>query len=238
MQAPTFAYKLVHLTKLGIELARLPQAQLCFHEQLNPEQIRATYRNFTRAHPRYRLVRNKSMGIALIDLSSFSAPSAYLDSVGQRGHAGPQARKARARGYQVREIDRNQFIDEIHAINTSVDVRQGRPMDEHYLEKPRFYAPQPNFRCYGTFDGKNQLAAYCNVGFFGNFVATDQLLGYKNNDGVMYLLLADIICGLIEQSSHAYFMYDSFLGAQPGLRDFKRRIGFRPYRVSYTLAQA
>jgi hypothetical protein len=30
-------------------------------------------------------------------------------------------------------------------------------------------------------------------------------------------------------------MYDTFFGAREGLRDFKRRVGFRPYRASYTL---
>jgi hypothetical protein len=51
----------------------------------------------------------------------------------------------------------------------------------------------------------------------------------------MYLLLLEIICRLIEEREVDYFMYDTFLGAQPGLRDFKRRVGFRPYRARYEL---
>jgi hypothetical protein len=70
---------------------------------------------------------------------------------------------------------------------------------------------------------------------YGNFAATDQLMGYKSQDGIMYLLLLTIICRLIEEREVDYFMYDTFLGAQPGLRDFKRRVGFRPYRARYEL---
>ena len=236
MKTPNSFNRMLHLFRLGVELARLPVARLCFHLHLNPDQIRATYKNFTRPHPRYKVFRNKSMGIALVDLTQFENSAAYLESVRQRGHAGPQGRKARARGYQLREIDRNDYIDEIHMINTSSDIRQGRPMDSAYREKKQYYEPQPHFQCYGAFNAEGKLVAYCNVAFFGNFAATDQLLGYKNGDGVMYLLLAEVICRLIDERKVDYFMYDTFLGAQPGLRDFKRRVGFRPYRIRYALA--
>jgi len=235
MKTPASLQKLQYLFRVGLELANLPVARLCFHERLNPRQIRSIYENFTRPHPRYKVFANKSMGIALVDLAGFSHPADYLDSVRQRGHAGPQGRKARARGYTLREIDRNEHVNAIHDINTSSDMRQGRPMDDAYLEKKLYYEPQPHFRCYGVFSSEGQLVAYCNVGFFGNFAATDQLMGYKNGDGVMYMLLADLICQLIMERKLDYFMYDTFLGAQPGLRDFKRRVGFRPYRVRYDI---
>jgi hypothetical protein len=32
-----------------------------------------------------------------------------------------------------------------------------------------------------------------------------------------------------------YVMYDTFFGAQSGLQQFKRVLGFQPYRVKYTL---
>lgn len=30
-------------------------------------------------------------------------------------------------------------------------------------------------------------------------------------------------------------MYDTYLGAQPGLRNFKRKLGFSPYLVCYSV---
>jgi hypothetical protein len=235
MKTPGLISKLRRLPQLLLELASLPAARLSFHLHLNPDQVRAAYRNFTRPHPKYKVFRNKSLGIALIDLTSFDGTAEYLATVRQRGYAGPQGRKAKSRGYCLREIDRNDYVDEIHAINTSSDMRQGRPMDSCYLEKKLRYEQQPHCKCYGAFNADKRLVAYCNVCIFGNFAATDQLLGYKNGDGVMYLLLMEIICELIDDGRLDYFMYDTFLGAQPGLRDFKRRIGFRPYRVRYAL---
>jgi hypothetical protein len=77
--------------------------------------------------------------------------------------------------------------------------------------------------------------AYCAMGRYSNFVATDQLMGYKNQDGIMYPLPSTIICRLIEEVDIDYFMYDTYLGAKSGLRDFKRRVGFQPYRARYAL---
>ena len=235
MQTPATVVKLIEHASLAVELAGLPVAQLCFERHLNPPAILAAYANFTRPHPRYKVFRNKAMGIALVDIGGFGNAASYLDTVRQRGHAGPQSRKALARGYRTRRIDRNAHLDEIHAIHTSCDERQGRPIDSSYLHKHP-YPDQPHCVCHGAFDAGGRLAAYCNVARFGNFVATDQLMGYKNGDGAMYLLIASIICELIEERRVAWFMYDSYLGAQPGLRDFKRRLGFHPYRVRYSLA--
>jgi hypothetical protein len=91
-------------------------------------------------------------------------------------------------------------------------------------------------RCYGAFNAGGQLVAYCNIGLYGNFASAEELVGYKNRDGMMYLMLAEIVCRLIEEDGIDYFMCDSFFDAKAGHRKFKRRLGFRPYRVRYALA--
>ena len=236
METPELFGKLMERARLVLELARLPVVRLRFEQRRNPDAIRHAHALFTRPHPRYKVFRNKTMGIALIDLSAFGGhPGGYLHMVRRSGHAGPQSRKAAARGYHLRRIDRNEHIDEIHAIHTSCEERQGRPLDASYRVKKRVYENAPHFECHGVFDAGGRLVAYCSMGRYGNFVATDQLMGYKNQDGIMYLLLLKIICRLIEEREVDYFMYDTFLGAQPGLRDFKRRVGFRPYRARYEL---
>ena len=237
MDTPELFAKLMDRARVVVQLARLPVARLRFEERLHPETIRSAHANFTRRHPRLKIFRNKTMGIALIHLAAFGGhPGHYLDTVRRDGYAGHKSRKATARGYRLRPIDRNEHIDEIHAIHTSCDTRQGRPMDAAYLVKKTRYDEPPHGACYGVFDRHGRLAAYCSTLRYGNFVSTDQLMGYKNHDGIMYLLLATIICRLIEERDVDYFMYDTFLGAQPGLREFKRRIGFRPYRARYELA--
>jgi hypothetical protein len=228
--------KLMEHTRLAVQLARLPVVRLRMEQARNPEGIRQAHAFFTRPHARFRLFGNKTMGMALIDLSAFGGhPGGYLHSVRRSGHAGPQSRKALDRGYTLRRIDRNEHIDELHAIHTSCTRRQGQPMSEAYLVKKSAYADPPHFECHGVFDAGGRLVAYCSMGRYGNFVATDQLMGYKNQDGIMYLLLSKIICRLIEEGEVDYFMYDSFLGAQPGLQDFKRRVGLKPYRARYEL---
>jgi hypothetical protein len=223
------------LVKAALALLKLPKARLDFYSCIAPCRIQATYKNFTRRHSRYPLIKNKTMGIALIDLSNFKSSAEYLATVKQKDYAAYHGKIARRRGYTVRKIDRNNHIQEIHEINTSLDARQGRPMDMPYLTLQTEYDNGPPFQCYGVFDIEGRLMGYCSFGTYGNFAATERILGHKNNDGFMYLLLLEIICSLIDQGALRFFMYDTFMGAQPGLKNFKKRIGFQPYRVSYTI---
>lgn len=236
METPELFANLMDRARVVAQLARLPVARLRFEQALHPQDILRAHAYFIRRHPRLKIFRNKTMGIALIDLAAFGGDVGnYLQTVNRKDHAGPKSRKATTRGYRLRPIDRNEHIDEIHAIHISCEERQGRPMDNTYLVKKTRYDNLPHGASYGVFDPDGRLAAYCSTLRYGNFVSTDQLMGYKNNDGIMHLLLLTIICRLIEESDVDYFMYDTFLGAQPGLREFKRRIGFRPYRARYEL---
>jgi hypothetical protein len=235
MQAFSLFAKISRLSRDLTVLARAPLAHLHFNTAPDPAGILATYRNFTRPHPHYRIIRNKSMGVALIDLRRFSTFAEYLASVRGKGNAGPQSQKARSRGYFLRQLDQNHFVDEIYRINTSSETRQGRPMDPAYREKALRYEAKPYVMYFGIFNISGQLVAYCNVGIYGNFAATEKIMGYKNNDGVMYLLLTEIVGKLLTSSQLSYFMYDTVFGALDGLRDFKRRVGFQPYRVRYTI---
>ena len=227
--------RLRQLLRLAADIVRLPRARLRFDTALNPELVRRTHRLFTQPHPRYRLVRNKSLGIALIDLRAYASGEAYLYALRRRDYAGYHSRRARERGYAVVEIDRNDYIDDIHRINTSAGERQGRPMDPAYATRTERYDPADGLCHYGVLDRHGRLVAYGDVGIYGDFAATDRLLGYRNNDGVMYLLLADVACRLIDDGRLNYLMYDTYLGALPGLRNFKRKLGFQPYRIRYSI---
>ncbi|PWF48710.1 hypothetical protein [Massilia glaciei] len=227
--------ELIRLLKLGLTVAQLPLARLRFKKQINPDLINNTYSTFTKPHARFKFISNKTLGIALVDLSQFKTSDVYLDTVKQRDYGAFHRKRAKSRGYTIKKINRNDFIDEIHAINTSTAIRQGRPMDETYLIKKTDYPEQDGAVCIGALDREGRLVAYCNYLVLGNFASTDQLLGYKNGDGVMHYLLVEIICRLIDDGGLDYFMYDTYLGAQPGLQDFKRRIGFKPHRARYSM---
>lgn len=227
--------ELRRLIRAAFILIKLPKADLQFHSCISPCKIHALYALFNRPHARFRLIKNKTMGIALIDLSKFNSSMDYIATVKKKDYAAHRARQARNRGYTVRQINRNDHIDAIFRIHTSAEARQGRPMDPHYLTLQTEYDDSAPLRCFGVFHQDGRLMGYCSFGIYGNFGATDRLLGYKDKDGAMYLLLLEIICSLIDQRAADYFMYDTFLGAQEGLQSFKRRVGFQPYRVSYSI---
>lgn len=217
------------------QLIKLPVASLCFDSRIDAQDIPHTYRYFTKPHPRYRIIRNKTMGAALIDLERFADTPAYLEDIQGKNRGAWHAKRARARGYVCREIERNEHVDEIHTINTSLDVRQGRRMDQHYLDKTTHFEKRDHFRYYGVLNPEGKLVAYANVGHYGNFDAFSNLMGLRNNDGIMHLMVVEIASRLIERRQVRYLMYDTFFGAQPGLQQFKRIVGFQPFRVRYSL---
>ncbi|ALK96695.1 hypothetical protein [Massilia sp. WG5] len=227
--------KLPQLLKLALDIGKLPVAHLEFRLDVNPDEVRRMHAHFTKRHPKLKMVQNKSLGAALVDLTRFASRDQYLESIKGRNSGEHHARKARSRGYVVVEIDKNAFIDELHEINTSLDSRQGRPMDDSYREKITHYARAKNYKHFGVLNPAGKLMAYSDVGFFGNFVAFDRLLGLRNNDGVMHLMVTDIVGQLIESRTYAYLMYDTFFGASPGLQAFKKMLGFEPYRAKYSL---
>jgi len=217
------------------QILRLPRADLCFDTRIAPEDVPATYRYYTKPHPRYRIIGNKTIGTALIDLARYPDAAAYLAAIQGKNRGAYHAKRARARGYACTEIERNDHVDAIHAINTSLDTRQGRPMDGKYLDRVAHFERQPHFDYYGVLNGEGRLVAYANIGRYGNFSAFSQLIGIRNNDGIMHLLVVDIVTRLIERQHVRYVMYDTFFGAQPGLQQFKRIVGFEPFRVKYVL---
>ena len=224
-----------HFTTLKT-LLQLPVAQLRFDTRIEPVNVVSTYRYYTKRHPRYKLIAHKSWGAALIDLQRFASGAAYLDSVKAKNHGAWHARRARARGYVVRPLDRNAHVDAIHDIHCSMAQRQGRPMDERYQHKQTAFDVLANFRYYGVFGADGKLAAYATIGRYGNFSAFAQLMGYRNNDGIMHLLVCDIVAGLIDEGGLQYVMYDTYFGALPGMQQFKSVLGFQPYRAQYSIA--
>lgn len=213
----------------------MPVAQLRFERRIEPVNVVSTYAYYTKPHPRYKIIQNKSWGAALIDLRQCPTRDAYLERIQGKNCGAYHARRARKRGYVSAIIDRNAHVDAIHAINVSIGQRQGRPMDANYLEKQTAFDVLDNFSYYGVFDSAGKLVAYANIGKYGNFSAFSQLIGYRNNDGIMHLLVSDIVSRLIDEGEVEYVMYDTFFGALPGMQQFKTILGFQPYRARFSL---
>ena len=216
-------------------LAALPIARLCFDPRIEPANVMSTYRYYTKRHPRYKIIQHKSWGAALVDLNQCSSRDGYFERIKAKNWGGYHARRARSRGYVVAEIDRNDHVDAIHDINLSQQMRQGRPMDARYHEKELVFDVLANFQYFGVLASDGKLMAYATIGRYGNFSSFSQLMGYRNNDGIMHLMVSEIIARQIETGSLDYVMYDTFFGALPGLQQFKTVLGFQPYRAHYSL---
>jgi hypothetical protein len=227
--------KLSRLVDLCRSIASMPVARMEFRREFNPPHVERIYRHFTKRHPKYKIIPNKSLGAALVDLSLYRSRDHYLDTFKGRNSAAQHARKAKSKGYVIVEIDRNRFIDEIHEINTSIEVRQGQKMDPGYLHKQTYFNAEKNFKYYGALSATGKLMAYSELGFYGNFASFNRIIGVRNNDGIMHLLVTEIIGSLIDDGGFNYLMYDTYFGASPGLQTFKTMLGFVPHRAKYTL---
>ena len=206
------------------------------------DSCRVLYSHFTKRHPRYLVIPNKAIGVALVDLNKFPNSTAYLDSLSEKNKASSRYDSAAGKsmlclrkGYRFEEIDRNRFIEDIHEINTSLNDRQGREMDEAYREKKEHYPVQENHRYFGVLKG-DKLVAYAWVTVCGEVALLGTLLGHGDHlkAGVMYLLVTRIINLFLDEDKEVkYVMYDTVFGSRERLRFFKKRLGFRPYRVQW-----
>lgn len=72
--------KLKYFINLLVKIAKLPVAHLHFDLSANPDDVRFEYEYFTRPHAKYKIFKNKSLGVALIDLRAFDTRVDYIDT--------------------------------------------------------------------------------------------------------------------------------------------------------------
>jgi hypothetical protein len=154
-----------------------------------------------------------------------------------------KVRRALKEGYTFGHIDRDRYLDDIHAINTSLENRQGKPMTEAYQARPGPYGPLATYTCprhqwrtYGVLKDE-RLVAYTWVMQVGDMCVFSTILGHGDDleAGVMYLLVAESLRDVIGLAGTRYAMYNMHLSGTPGLRFFKEQMGFRPFWVNWQL---
>jgi hypothetical protein len=223
-----------HLLSSVNEIFSLPEATI---RMSGGEASRKMFEFFTQPHPRYRLIQNKRWGAGLLPL-----PDRFEDYL--KGKDKQTLRTNRRRsislGLRFGVFPTERYLDEILAINASLQVRQGQPMDADYLSRERlrlWVEDKPEI--YGIFDGHGVLKAYAHAPVYGEVFILSRLLGHADDleNGIMYLLISEVVREMIERKRRAgapvWAMYDTFFGASPGLRFFKERLGFKPYKVRW-----
>lgn len=161
----------------------------------------------------------------------------------REGHRTARKRADRAvrLGYGFREIAREHYDEDIFAINTSLDHRQGRPMTPSYRERQN-YLPLPDYPCerhairtYGVTSDRGTLVAYLWLYRVGDLALVSSILGHGEHlaSDVMYLLFQ----GAVEAQAGigGYFVYNRHDSGTDGLRYYKTRCGFEPMEVAWEL---
>ncbi len=213
------------------EVSKLPRVSISLDVSLEGKRI---YKSFTSKHPKYLLIKNKTIGVALIKTDSFKKPEDYTQSVNGKNSAAYFSRKAGRNGFLFQEINLNDYQKDIAEINQSASNRQGREMDDSY-KKEIDYPINKNNIYFGIFKD-NKLTVYLWVVKTGELCILNRILGHSDflDAGIMYLLVTSYVEYAIQNSnSTKYIMYDTFFGASDGLKLFKKRCGFQPYLVTW-----
>jgi hypothetical protein len=204
------------------------------------EYARERFRYFSSLHPQFPLIPRKSLGAAMINLQGSYAD--YRRSK-FRALAKRKLKSATQRKYSYAKIDAVSAIDQIMEINGSRPERGGRPMPPLYFNRSKFemiLREIGNAHVVKCPAGK--IVAYALVPNIGDLWTLDYVLGHGDhlNSGIMYLLMAHVIEEKFELAKTAgnpkWLMYDTWLGASAGLRQFKAVLGFSPYWVRWRWA--
>lgn len=170
------------------------------------------------------LAKNGRDTLAVADCSP-----GYRDRLGRNGR---QMLNKADRLYTYRPIVRNEHLDAMYAINTSVPVRQERPMTAAYREPLELGAAARlcdyhQDRWAGGFDQGGTLRAYARAEGFGDFWILNTIIGDRAAGGVTNGLIAY----LAESPDVLWLNYLRIRSASESLSAFKVRTGFVEMRV-------
>ena len=172
--------------------------------------------------------------------SVMSIPESVDEWRDQHRTARKRADRCERRGYTFGPIDRHMFSDDIHAINTSADVRQGRPMSSGYFQRTD-YGPLPAYPCvrhavrtYGVL-GAQGLVAYLWLYRAGQLALVSQILGHADHldREVMWLLWQGMVDAESQVDQDGVIVYNRHDSGTDGLRWFKERVGLEETRVEW-----
>jgi hypothetical protein len=220
--------------RVAWEIVRAPSVRV---ELFGGPTSRRLYENFTARHPRLRVVQRKRWGVAMLAL-----PDSVEEYLGGRSRelVRQKRRRALARGFSFRRFDASQHVAEVLEINRSASARQGQPMPHSYLDESsvrRFCGSAGTM--FGVFDVAGRVRAYTYAPVVGEPGVFVRLLGHAADleAGTMYLLISEVIAAYIaekrEHGTPRWAMYDTFWGGREGMTYFKKRLGFRPYRIDW-----
>ncbi len=181
---------------------------------------------------------NDDFELAVINLKEYKTFDDFLIAIGRKRRG--EYRRAKREGFYTKILlaeERNDRREELFAINTSTEERQGKMSDEYlsYPKEVKEYTCQHHFqKTYAVFTPDNTWIGYVYPRFCGEVVRVYRILGHAKHMGkinFMILLLFDVVKDLIENHPDTkYFMYHLMNVGSQGLIDWKKNAGFKPTR--------
>lgn len=172
--------------------------------------------------------------------ATMEIPADITDWRDEHRTARKRADRANRRGYTAMAFDRSEHAEEIHRINTSASHRQGMPMSSGYRALTEF-SRLPSYPCgrhairtTGVFHPNQELVGYLTMYRAGDLALVSQILGHAAylSDEIMFLLFQ---CALLREilRGPGVVVYNRWDSGQPGLREFKTRLGFHETEVEW-----
>ena len=218
-----------------LDAVAAPRVEIGMYGGERADRLRTYY---VARHPRYRVIRRKTLGVALLEVP----PSLedYLAGPARRELRSKRRRAARG-GYRFVGVRAIEHLDAVIEINRSVPVRQEAPIprwmtDERLVR--RQFGDLP--KMWAVVDASGTMRAYCDAPVLGEVTVLARILGHAEHlrHGIMDLLISGVVeeCAAVRARSGEprWIEYGTLWSCTAGMADFKRRLGFRPYRVRWT----
>ena len=185
--------------------------------------------------------KNDGIVLAALSIDDYTnADDFFMKAFGK--NARYQYRQVEKDGYSCRNMtitERNSRLDELYAINTSASQRQGGAINETYFEYPKPWEKEDcscHFhKVYGAFSPENNWIGYIDLLLVGNWAATIHILGHQaylescKKGSYMVSLWFCMVKDIIENHpSVKYIQYHMMNVGNPGLQEWKKRVGLQP----------
>lgn len=173
--------------------------------------------------------------LALIDVTD---PNKYftetLDAKSRN-----MVRKCERQGFTFESFNYNSYLNQIYKINTSREIRQGKPMSESYKTPPRPISRRErlcNIHQHIWIGGfkENELLAYCSLIVLNEIAIINTILGHDK--ALTYGIMNGLIQSLVWTSYRTgakYLNYLDLINCTDSMHKFKTSVGFEPHVVHF-----
>ena len=228
---------MIELQSIGekvLGIIRSPKIEVTMYGGQNAKSI---FLSHTAPHRKLRVVGNKTLGVALIELPQ---ETGSIFKGRYFGEARRKANRARKKGFYYQKVSAIKYFDAIYSINTSASVRQNRPLDDYMvdvLQVQKFCEKNPEI--YGIFDPHGKLQAYGQGVLCGEVYVLQRFIGHCDylNTGIMFFLMFELLSDLVNirktNGVPLWVQHDMYFVKSAGARQFKKETGFSPYNVKW-----